>query len=99
MIALREVVTSLYGAARLIQFKPDGLTYFDSSLDGFWRSFTAALLVAPLYGILMVLRADAGDGLQMGSALLGWLAYARRHADHDDGAEQAAPIPQSHGRL
>jgi hypothetical protein len=56
MITLREIVSGLYGAFRLACLKRDGVHYFNTSLQGFWRSFFAALLVLPLYVILIALR-------------------------------------------
>ena len=56
MISLREVITALYGAYRLARFDPGGLGFFDVTVQGFWRSFFAAVLVAPLYLILLLTR-------------------------------------------
>jgi len=56
MISLREVITALYGAYRLARFDPGGLGFFDVTVQGFWRSFFAAVLVAPLYLILLLIR-------------------------------------------
>jgi hypothetical protein len=47
MISLREVVASLYGAWRLARLDRGAVGYFDASPEGFWRSFFAAVLVAP----------------------------------------------------
>ncbi len=46
-----EIVRSLTGAWRLFLGKPDAMRFFDASVDGFWRSFRAIILVAPLYGL------------------------------------------------
>ncbi|NQV55142.1 MAG: hypothetical protein HQ503_04725 [Rhodospirillales bacterium] len=35
---------------------PGGMAYFDTSLDGFWRSFYAAAFVAPLFVLYLVVR-------------------------------------------
>ncbi len=56
MISAREVLTALYGALRLARFDPSGLNFFDTSEQGFWRSFFAAVLVAPFYLILVSVR-------------------------------------------
>ena len=45
----QEVFSSLYGAYRLAWFDESGMRYFNISTEGFWRSFFAAVLVAPLY--------------------------------------------------
>jgi len=47
--SLRETTTGLYGALRLLRGDSDGLAFFDASDQGFWRSFFAAVLVAPGY--------------------------------------------------
>ena len=46
-----EIARSLTGAWRLFLGRPDGMRFFDTSVDGFWRSFRAIILVAPLYGL------------------------------------------------
>lgn len=45
----QEIFSSLYGAFRLACFDENGLSYFNISVEGFWRSFFAALLLAPIY--------------------------------------------------
>ncbi len=54
MAPLAEILKSLYGAYRLARFAPDGLTYFNFTPVGFFRSFTAAALVAPFFLALLV---------------------------------------------
>jgi hypothetical protein len=58
-----EVLSALYGAYRLAWFDVSGMTYFNLTVEGFWRSFFAAVLVAPAYAILvgMQLSARAAD--------------------------------------
>lgn len=56
MITLREVVSGIYGAFRLACLKRDGADYFDKTLQGFWRSFFAAVIVLPLFVMLIALR-------------------------------------------
>lgn len=53
MPSLREVTKALYGAWRLLRFDAGGMSWFDISITGFWRSFLAAVLVAPGYAIVM----------------------------------------------
>ena len=43
MISLREVITALYGAYRLARFDPGGLGFYEVTVQGFWRSFFAAV--------------------------------------------------------
>jgi hypothetical protein len=58
-----EVANALYGAYRLAWFDVSGMAHFNLTVDGFWRSFFAAVLVAPAYAILvgMQLSAEAAD--------------------------------------
>jgi hypothetical protein len=61
MIDGAEVQRSLAGAWRLFLGKPDAMLAFDTSVDGFWRSFGAIILVAPLYALTAL--ADRHDML------------------------------------
>ena len=56
MVSAREVVSGLYGAFRLARLDRDGMVYFNQTLQGFWHSFFAAVLVLPLFVILIALR-------------------------------------------
>ena len=56
MISLREIATGLYGAYRLAHLDTRGMTWFDETLPGFWKSFFAALLAAPLYALFTALN-------------------------------------------
>lgn len=47
---------ALYGAYRLARAEKDGMSYFDKTLDGFWRSFFAAVMVAPIFFLLITIR-------------------------------------------
>jgi hypothetical protein len=49
MLTIAEIRRSLDGALRLLRGDPDGLRLLDLSLGGFWRSFLAIILVAPIY--------------------------------------------------
>jgi hypothetical protein len=49
-----EAGVSLFGAYRLARFDAGGMAYFNATVAGVWRSFAAALLVAPLYVALLV---------------------------------------------
>ena len=48
-----EVFRSLYGAYRLAFMDQSGMTHFNLSVEGFWRSFFAAVLVAPGFAVLV----------------------------------------------
>jgi hypothetical protein len=60
MITFREAALSLYGAYRLACADKNGLDYFNATVEGFWRSFFAAVLVAPLYAPLPLIRYGMG---------------------------------------
>jgi len=62
MPSKREVAAALYGAWRLLRFDPQGFVWFDLTIDGFWRSFFAAVLVAPAYLILVALDLTGREG-------------------------------------
>ena len=53
--------TALYGAYRLAMTDIAGMSYFDRSITGFWRSFYAAGLVAPLFITLLIIRFNTHD--------------------------------------
>lgn len=47
---------ALAGAMQLARGDAGGLVWFDSSIDGFWRSFRAAVICYPLYLVLLTFR-------------------------------------------
>lgn len=53
MPSRQEVLRSLNGAWRLAWLDRSGMSYFDLTVEGFWRSFFAAVLVAPGYALLV----------------------------------------------
>lgn len=78
MIRAAEAVSALYGAFRLARFDRSGLAYFDASVDGFWKSFAAAVIVAPLYLVMALLRPDETGGDLLVDALaytVNWFAF------------------------
>ena len=58
-----EVRLAMIGALRLARGDRGGLSCFDRSLDGFWRSFRAAVISYPLY---LGSTVDARDRRRMG---------------------------------
>jgi hypothetical protein len=78
-----EIAAALQGAIRLAQLDPGGLKLFDRTLGGFWRSFFAAVLVAPMYVALLVLNGSLSAGTSVPrmvavetiSYAIGWLIY------------------------
>jgi len=59
--SLSEIAYALYGAWRLARLDPGGMGYFDRSIAGFWKSFFAALLVAPGHILLLVIEFDQAE--------------------------------------
>ena len=54
-----EVQLAVGGALRLARGDPRGLGFFDTSIDGFWRSFRAAAICYPFFLILLASRVSA----------------------------------------
>ncbi len=58
MIDVASATTGLAGAWRLARLDRTGMRYFDATVEGFWRSFQAAVIAAPIYLVLVLLRTD-----------------------------------------
>jgi len=71
MITVREIAYSVYGAWRLAHLDPRGMEHFNTSLEGFWRSFFAAVIVAPAQVAIILIQAE--DGAQDRDPLSDWL--------------------------
>lgn len=52
-----HITRSLAGAFRLLMKDPTGIERFDVSIDGFWRSFSAAVIGLPIFVFLAVCEA------------------------------------------
>lgn len=63
MPSAQEIRDSLRGAWRLLLFDPRGQELFNVSIEGFWRSFFAAVIVLPLYVAVIVIQRDMSAGL------------------------------------
>ncbi len=79
-----EIAKALYGAYRLALRDPQGMTFFDTSVNGFWRSFFAAVLIAPLYLVLLSVRYRVGliDAplfrlitVEISAYIIAWVAF------------------------
>ncbi len=55
MPSRHEITTALFGAWRLMRFDAEGMRWFNLTIEGFWRSFFAALPVAPFFALLIYL--------------------------------------------
>ncbi len=84
MPSRRDVVAALFGAWRLMRFDSGGMAWFDVSIAGFWRSFFAAVPVAPFYAIVVALElAERVEPYDLGWAIVvsivayaaGWAAF------------------------
>ncbi len=51
-----EITRALYGTWRLARLDRTGMTWFEASPEGFWRSFFAFAIVAPGYVVLMFIE-------------------------------------------
>lgn len=61
-----EIRQAVAGILLLARGDRRGLTCFDPTIDGFWRSFRAALATYPLYLILLLLRVTVGQWAHTG---------------------------------
>src|SRR5919108_399183 len=64
--AWREVRFALVGVLRLARGGRGGLSCFDRSIDGFWRSFRAAVIAYPLYLILLTMKVTVAEWQKSG---------------------------------
>ena len=56
-----EMRLALVGCLRLARGDRGGLSCFDRSLGGFWRSFRAAVICYPLYLVLLAMRVSVAE--------------------------------------
>ena len=78
MIPVSEFRNAVAGALRLARFDPQAFNGFNRTLEGFWRSFVAAVIVGPLQLLLSFEVAGASGGAaRVGEDWpLGLLAFA-----------------------
>ena len=65
-----EVRLAMIGALRLARGDRGGLSCFNRSLDGFWRSFRAAVISYPLYLVLLSMRVTVAEWERSGALLI-----------------------------
>lgn len=63
MPSTQEIQSSVRGALRLFLFDPRGVAAFNVSIEGFWHSFFAAVLAAPIYFAVVVIEHDLAKQL------------------------------------
>jgi hypothetical protein len=56
VLNLTEIARGIGGSVRLMKGDLSGLALLDRSREGFWRSFRAAALLAPLYAFYLLTR-------------------------------------------
>jgi len=56
VLSLSEIARGVGGTVRLMKGDLSGLAVLDRSREGFWRSFRAAALLAPLYAFYLLTR-------------------------------------------
>ena len=81
---LPEIAVSLIGSCKLACGDSQGLNFFNTTHQGFWRSFTAALLVAPIFALLLNVRYIANQNdvnvmrficIYSVAYVIGWVAF------------------------
>lgn len=84
MIDIAAAIRGLAGAWRLARLDESAVQIFDNSIEGFWKSFQAAIIAAPLFALLIFLRsaehplsADPLRALFIEAIgyVVGWTAY------------------------
>lgn len=84
MPSYRDIVYGIYGAWRLARLDAGAMSYFDRTSEGFWKSFFAAVIVAPGFAIIMVyelaqVELEAGALrillVELVAYVLGWVAF------------------------
>lgn len=85
MPSREEITRAIYGAYRLARLDQGGMNHFDLSIEGFWRSFFAAVVVLPFYIVLIFgplggfAESTAGPELyllvKLASYAIGWAIF------------------------
>jgi hypothetical protein len=83
-MALGETARALYGTYRLACLDSTGMDYFRNTQGAFWRSFNAALIIAPFYIVLLFMRYKVGEistsafhfiSVETISYIISWIAF------------------------
>ncbi len=84
MVTAAEFARAVYGAWRLALLDRNGLDHFDATTEAYWKSFNAAVIVAPAYALLLILRlGETGTTAGVGTIaivetlayIIGWVAF------------------------
>ncbi len=54
MFTALEIQNALTASWRLLRNRSDGLHLYDTSIEGFWRSFGVLVLLVPFYGMILI---------------------------------------------
>jgi hypothetical protein len=65
-----EMRLALVGTLKLARGDRGGLQCFDRSLDGFWRSFRAAVISYPLFLVLLAMRVTVAEWQRAGGLVI-----------------------------
>ena len=58
---MQEIRLALAGTMQLARGDTGGLSWFDASIEGFWRSFRAGLICYPMFLVLLSFRVTAAQ--------------------------------------
>ena len=86
MPSYRDIVYGIYGALRLARLDAGAMSYFERTPAGFWKSFFAAVIVAPGFAIIIAYELSQVElGIEAGALrvflvetlayVLGWAAF------------------------
>ncbi|MGC2857043.1 hypothetical protein ACM64Y_16340 [Novispirillum sp. DQ9] len=85
MISPREIAGALFGLSRLLRLDAQGLTYFNASPAGLWRSFWIAAFVLPLHLVQSFIHYGRSEQvavsgftyfvLELESYVIGWFLF------------------------
>jgi hypothetical protein len=84
MPSFREIVYGIYGAWRMARLDPGAMSYFERTPEAFWKSFFAAVIVAPGFAILIIdqmsqIEFEAGAAriivVELIAYLLAWIVF------------------------
>lgn len=71
----QEIFQSIYGAWRIARFDPNAMNHFNLSLQGFWRSFFASILLAPFFLISKIVNEVGAGAEQMSQGPVGYTVF------------------------
>lgn len=84
MISARDLSIAIYGVLRFAMLDRSAVQYFDNSEEAFWKSFSAALIAAPGYLLLILIGlaeypVEAGElrilAVETISYVIGWVLF------------------------